>query len=333
MPTALITGVTGFVGSHLAEYLLWNTDWDVVGMMRWDDRQDNIQTLIPLANHGKRLKLVNGDLRDCGSLREVMQTARPDYVFHLAAQSFPLTSFTAPTDAIETNTLGTLNLLDVVREYAPEAWVHICSSSEVYGRVPESLLPIKEDCPFHPSSPYAISKVGADLLAQHYAEAYNVRAVITRMFTHTGPRRGDVFAESSFAKQIAMIEAGQMKLPIRVGNLNSLRTVADVRDAVKAYHMLLTVNPQRGEVYNIGGTHTCTVGQVLETLLSIAGVDYDIIVDPARLRPVDADAQIPDCSKFKNHTGWEPEISFEQTMKDLLQFWRARVKTTESLIR
>jgi GDPmannose 4,6-dehydratase len=201
----------------------------------------------------------------------------------------------------------------------------------VYGRAKS--IPINEDAPFHPASPYAVSKVGADLMARHYAEAYGMLVQVTRMFTHTGPRRGDVFAESSFAKQIAMIEAGMIPPVVKVGNLNSLRTVADVRDAVRAYHMLLTVNPTPGEVYNIGGSHTCTVGDILNTLLSMSTTKIGIEVDPDRLRPVDADLQVPDCTKFKARTGWEPVIPFEQTMKDLLTYWRDKVKRGSPLQR
>lgn len=333
MTRVLITGITGFVGSHLAEYLLEVTDWNIVGMMRWDDRLDNIQELIPLANAGKRVELLNGELREASSLREVVRISKPDYVFHLAAQSFPLTSFSAPCDTLETNIQGTVNLLEAVMAEAPEAWVHVCSSSEVYGRVSKEFLPIMEDCPFAPASPYSVSKIGADLMAQLYATAYGMNIVVTRMFTHTGPRRGDVFAESSFAKQIAMIEVGQLDPPLKVGNLESLRTVADVRDAVRAYHMLLTINPQAGAVYNIGGIHTCTVGQILDALFEAAGFHCDVEIDPARLRPVDADLQVPDCSKFMEHTGWKPEIPFEQTMSDLLEYWRQRVKYTRLLQR
>lgn len=330
---ALITGVAGFVGSHLAEFLLANTDWDIIGLTRWSDPVDNLDNLIPEINRGGRMQLVYGDLRDAQSLRAALrEQPRPDYVFHLAAQSYPLTSFTAPADTLETNTIGTLNLLETVRWRNRDAWVHVCSSSEVYGKVSATDLPIRETCPFHPASPYAISKVGADLLGRHYAEAYGMNVVVTRMFTHTGPRRGDVFAESSFAKQIAMIEAGQMRAPIRVGNLNSLRTVADVRDAVRAYHMALTVDP-KSDVYNIGGDHTCTVGEILDELQRQAGTNHAVEVDPSRLRPVDADLQVPDCSKFAARTGWKPEIAFEKTMADLLAYWRGKVKARPALIR
>ena len=321
----LITGLGGFVASHLAEYILYAHDWEIWGTMRWSDSLDNLIGLAPRINAGDGVHVVNADLTDCPSLVKAVEMSRPDFVFHLAAQSYPQTSFDAPVETLRTNIEGTLNLLEAVRHEAPQARVHVCSSSEVYGRVPADLVPIREACAFHPASPYAVSKVGADLIGQHYAEAYGLHTVVTRMFTHTGPRRGDVFAESSFAKQIAMIETGLLEPPIKVGNLNSLRTVADVRDAVRAYVMALRQDLPKGEVYNIGGDHTCTVGEILNALQGAAGSDYPIEVDPARLRPVDADNQVPDCSKFKAATGWEPMIAFEKTMADLMAYWRQRV--------
>ena len=326
---ALVTGISGFVGSHLAEYLLANTDWDIVGMCCWRSPLDNIQSLIPEINQGGRVRLVYADLRDGIAVREAVEQASPTHVYHLAAQSYPKTSFTSPLDTLDINVQGTVRLLDALRK--SDAEIHVCSSSEVYGRA--KTIPITEDAPFHPASPYAVSKVGADLMARHYAEAYGMRIQVTRMFTHTGPRRGDVFAESSFAKQIAMIEVGMIPPVVKVGNLKSLRTIADVRDAVRAYHMLLTINPTPGEVYNIGGSHTCTVGDILNTLLSMSASKIGIEVDPERLRPVDADLQVPDCAKFKARTGWEPEIPFEKTMSDLLEYWRGQVKRGSPLQR
>jgi len=252
----------------------------------------------------------------------------PDYVFHLAAQSFPRTSFDAPLDTLETNVQGTQRILEALRTYRKDAIIHVCSSSEVFGRVTKEKLPIDEECTFHPASPYAISKVGTDLIGRFYAEAYGMMVMVTRMFTHTGPRRGDVFAESTFAKQIALIEAGLIDPVVKVGNLDSLRTVADVRDAVRAYYMLVTIKPTLGAYYNIGGTHTCTVRTILDALLarSPKGNDIRVEVDPARLRPVDADLQVPNTSKFTAHTGWVPQISFEQTISDLLNYWRDRIR-------
>ena len=286
---------------------------------------DNISSHIKNINLSKRIFLEYGDIREPHTLDLIIKNIQPDYVFHLAAQSFPKTSFDMPKDTYETNIVGTSNLLESLKRYKKNALIHVCSSSEVFGRVPKEMVPINEECNFHPASPYAISKTGTDLVARFYAEAYKMKIMTTRMFTHTGPRRGDVFAESSFAKQIAMIEAGLMRPVVKVGNLKSLRTVADVRDAVRAYYLLLTKKPVAGEVYNIGGSYTCTVEDILKFLISKSNKKIKYEVDKNRLRPIDADLQIPDTSKFKKHTGWEPEYKFERTMLDLLNYWRKKV--------
>lgn len=333
---AFITGITGMVGSHLADFLLEHTDWDIVGLCRWRSPLDNISHLIPMVNKKDRIRLIYGDLRDSDSIDTAVKQTLPDYVFHLAAQSYPQTSFTAPLDTYETNVQGTSRVLEALRRYKKEAVIHVCASSEVFGRVPKEKLPIDENCTFHPASPYAISKVGTDLVGRFYAEAYQMTIMTTRMFTHTGPRRGDVFAESTFAKQIAMIEKGLISPVVKVGNLDSLRTFADVRDAVRAYYLLVTHNPTAGEFYNIGGTFSCTVRDLLNYLISISTAKDTIKIetDPERLRPIDADLQVPDTRKFEKHTGWKPEISFEQTMGDLLNYWRERVaKSSEFLVR
>ena len=366
MTTAFITGITGMVGSHLADYLIEKTDWKIVGLIRWRSPLDNISHLIERTNNSDRIKLCYGDLSDSVSIDTAISEAKPDFVFHLAAQSFPKTSFTAPLDTMDTNIQGTARVLEAIKNYSPGAITHVCSSSEVFGRVPPEKLPIDEECTFHPASPYAISKVGTDLIGRFYAEAYGLKVMTTRMFTHTGPRRGDVFAESSFAKQIALAEAGFIEPIIKVGNLKSLRTVADevgepleirientpdnrsyrvssdyikekigfepffnVRDAVRAYYLLVTKDPIAGEYYNIGGQHTAEIGEILNHLISISSLSQKlkIEVDPDRLRPIDADLQVPNTSKFENHTGWKPAYSFEETMQDLLDYWRQKVKT------
>ncbi len=334
MKRALITGITGMVGSHLADYLLEHTDWEIHGMARWRSPLDNINHLIPRINEKDRVHLVYGDLRDHSSLVKVVDKTQPDYVFHLAAQSFPKTSFDAAIETYDTNVSGTSRLLEAIHHAGLKPVVHVCSSSEVFGRVPKEKLPINEENNFHPASPYAISKVGTDLVGRFYAEAYGMTTLTTRMFTHTGPRRGDVFAESTFAKQIALIEAGHQAPIIYVGNLDSLRTFADVRDAVRAYYMLVTMNPIAGEYYNIGGNHVCSVREMLEKLISLSrhkGIKIEI--DPERLRPIDADLQVPDIKKFKAHTGWEPTIPFETTMIDLLNYWRERVAVQGAFLR
>lgn len=323
---ALITGITGMVGSHLTDFLLKHTDWIIYGMARWRSPLDNIQHLIHDINNGNRVFYLYGDLNDFSSLVKVLKEAKPDYVFHLAAQSYPRVSFDAPADTLNTNIIGTSNLLEAIRIVNLDPVIHVCASSEVYGRVSKDKLPINEECTFHPASPYAISKVGTDLVGRYYADAFRMKAMTTRMFTHTGPRRGDVFAESTFAKQIAMIEHGLIPPVVKTGNLDSLRTWADVRDAVRAYYMLVTVNPVPGEYYNIGGDYSCSIRQMLEFLISISTTtNIKVETDPYRIRPIDADLQVPDTTKFRTHTGWKPEISFEQTMTDLLEYWREKI--------
>lgn len=331
---ALITGITGMVGSHLADFLLENTDWEVYGLCRWRSPLDNIAHLLPRVNQGDRIRLVYGDLRDYLSIHEAVKQSAPDFVFHLAAQSYPRTSFDSPLDTLETNIQGTANVLEALRKNDIDAVTHVCASSEVFGRVPREKLPIDEECTFHPASPYAISKVGTDLIGRFYAEAYNMKVMTTRMFTHTGPRRGDVFSESTFAKQIAMIEGGRIPPVVWTGNLDSLRTWADVRDAVKAYYMLVTVNPIPGAYYNIGGTFSCTVGEMLNKLISMSTAKNVIRIetDPNRLRPIDADLQVPNTKKFELVTGWKPEIPFERTMEDLLNYWRDRISSGEKFL-
>lgn len=335
MKSALITGITGMVGSHLADFLLAETDWNIFGMCRWRSPLDNVSHLLERVNRKDRIHFIDGDLCDTLSLQQAVSECKPDYVFHLAAQSYPKTSFTSPIHTLDVNILGTARLLEVLRNTRGiDPVIHVCASSEVFGRVPKEKLPIAEDCAFHPASPYAISKSGTDLVGRFHAEAYGQKIMTTRMFTHTGPRRGDVFAESTFAKQIAMIEAKLIPPVVKTGNLDSLRTWADVRDAVRAYYMLVTVNPTPGEFYNIGGTETRSVGEMLNFLVSISSLSEEIAIqtDPERIRPLDADAQIPDTSKFCQHTGWKPEIKFKKTMEDLLEYWRYMVHNKGSFL-
>lgn len=317
----LITGITGFVGSHLAEYLLNNNPGvKIVGLVRWRSPKDNILSIMD------KLTLEYGDLTDASSIKNVLSTHKPEVIFHLAAQSYVDFSFLAPVSTLEANVIGTANLLEAIRELKKNTGydpiVHVCSSSEVYGQVRKNEVPIKEDNPLRPASPYAVSKVAEDMLALQYFLAWRIKTIRTRMFTHEGPRRGEVFAPSNFAKQIAAIEARRQKPVVRVGNLESIRTYMDVRDAVCAYWLL--VNKCRpGEVYNIGGKETMTVGEMLKKLLKYSKVkNIKIKVDPQRLRPSDVTLQIPSVEKFKKTTGWKPKIPFDQTLKDMLDFWR-----------
>jgi GDPmannose 4,6-dehydratase/GDP-4-dehydro-6-deoxy-D-mannose reductase len=316
----LITGITGMVGSHLADYVLRERpDVEVHGLVRWRSPSDNI-------DHIKRqLRLHLAELRDLNSLVRLLAEVKPDRIFHLAAQSYVSASFTAPADTLITNIVGTNNLLDAVRVVGIDPLIHICSSSEVYGQVEANEVPITENNPLRPASPYAVSKLGEDMVARQYFLSYGIRTIRTRMFTHTGPRRGDVFAESSFAKQIAEIENGFRQGPVRVGNLGSIRTISDVRDAVQAYWLLME-RCEVGEAYNIGGDRTMSVGEILEMLKSMATVPIEHTVDPTLLRPSDVTLQIPDTSKFRRATGWKPTIPVEVTLRDLLNYQRGRVK-------
>jgi len=319
---ALITGITGFVGSHLAEYLLEHQPGvEVAGLKRWRSPRENLRQV------EGRVRLFDGDLRDLSSLLGVFRSFPADLVFHLAAQSFVPTSYLAPADTMETNVVGTVNLLEAVRLSGISPVIHICSSSEVYGQVEPDDVPIREETPLRPVSPYAVSKVGEDMAAFMYFKAYGLKTIRSRMFTHSGPRRGEVFVDSFFARQLALIEAGRQEPVLRVGNLDSVRTFADVRDTVRAYWLLSQKCPP-GEVYNIGGTTTMTIRQMLDMLLAMTTYRgrIEVRVDPALVRPADVTLQVPCVDKFVAATGWKPEIPYEKTLRDMLDYWRAAVR-------
>lgn len=312
----LITGITGFVGSHLAEYILnLEAEHQIYGLCRWRSPKDN------LAKVYNKITLLEADLCDLSALIRHIKAVKPEIIFHLAAQSYVLTSFNSPVHTLWTNVIGTTNLLEAVRIVGIDPIIHICSSSEVYGQVSESDVPIKETCPFRPASPYAVSKVAEDMVGLQYWISYRMRTIRARMFTHTGPRRGDVFAMSFFAKQIAASELNLKEPVIRVGNLKSVRTFCDVRDTVRAYWIMVN-QCHAGEVYNIGGNRTLTIGEALDILLSYSKKKFQIKVDPGLMRPSDVTLQIPCIDKFRERTGWEPEILLEKTLRDLLDYWR-----------
>ncbi|NQW15888.1 MAG: GDP-mannose 4,6-dehydratase [Chloroflexi bacterium] len=318
----LITGITGFVGSHLADYLLAeHSDVEIHGTKRWRSPGDNVRHL------PDTVRLHNCDLRDLASLITVFEEVKPDIIFHLAAQSYVQTSFTAPADTLETNVVGTSNLLEAVRITKIDPVIHICSSSEVYGQVSKEDIPIVEDTPLRPVSPYAVSKVGEDMLAYMYFKAYGIKTIRSRMFTHSGPRRGDVFVDSAFSLQVARIEAGVQDPVLKVGNLDSVRTFCDVRDTVRAYWLLANKCPP-GEVYNIGGSSTMTIREMLDMLLEMTDrkSDIEVKIDPSLLRPADVTLQIPSFQKFQDATEWVPVIPYEQTLKDMLDYWRDDLK-------
>lgn len=315
----LITGITGFVGSHLAELLVKNKKNKVYGLCRWRSSRENIKNII------NDVELIEGDLCDLSSLINIMIEHDFDVIYHLAAASYVQTSFNYPALMYNVNIIGTSNLLESILHSSNNPIVHICGSSEVYGQVDEKNVPIDENCPFNPSSPYAVSKVGEETVALQYFNTYKMKIIRSRAFTHTAPRRSDVFAMSAFGKQIAAIELKMIK-HVRVGNLNSIRTFCDARDMIKAYTLLVD-KCKYGEVYNIGGSETMTIGEALDIMKSLSTIKkIKHIVDKKLLRPSDVTLQIPNCEKFSTITGWEPEIKFEQTCQDILDYWRYELR-------
>lgn len=330
---ALITGITGQVGSQMADYLLENTTFDIVGMMRWQESMENMYHLNNRINKKDRITIYYADLNDYSSLTKMLVDTIPDYIFHLAAQSFPKTSFNIPIETLQTNIIGTANLLENIKHLKEKSdfnpVVHICSSSEVYGKV-KSEERINENTKFHGASPYSISKIGTDYLGQFYGEAYNIKTYITRMGTHTGPRRSDVFFESTVAKQIALIEANLQKPVIKVGNITSIRTFQDVRDAVRAYYLLAIEsekgNIPYGESFNIAGEEVYKLTEVIDLLIKLSTRnDITIETEKDRLRPIDADYQMFDNSKIKTFIKWQPEIGTDKMFNDLLNHWRNEI--------
>lgn len=313
---ALITGITGFAGSHLAEYLLAeHPDVEVFGTYRWRSRMDNIEHL------RSRVKLLEADLRDYHSMYTALERSRPDYVFHLAAQSFVPSSWTAPNETLTTNIVGQTNLFEAIRGLKLDPVVQIACSSEQYGLVLPDETPIKETNPLRPLSPYAVSKVGQDYLGYQYFQSYGLKVVRTRGFNHTGPRRGQVFVTSNFCSQVAAIELGLQEPVIQVGNIDAIRDFTDVRDMVRAYWLAVT-KAKPGEVYNIATGNGIRIRDMLDRIIELSGLDVKIEVDPDRLRPSDVEILIGDSSKFRADTGWEPRIPFEQTLRDLMAYWR-----------
>ncbi len=317
MRRVLVTGVTGFAGSHLVDYLLTRNDVEIYGLLRWRSRTENIEHVMD------KITLLECDLRDASSTRDTLEKVNPDFIFHLAAQSFVPTSWRAPTESLTTNVLGQLNIFEAVRRLKIKPRIQIACSSEEYGMVFPDEIPIKETNPLRPLSPYAVSKVAQDLLAYQYWMSWQVDSVRTRGFNHEGPRRGPVFVASDFAKQIADIEKGRKPPVLYVGNLEAQRDFTDVRDIVRAYWLALE-KCEAGEVYNICSGRAWVIRDVLDHLLGLSKVKIEVRQDPTRMRPSDVPILLGDHSKFTKVTGWEPRTPFEQTLSDMLDYWRAR---------
>lgn len=311
----LITGITGFAGSHLADLCLTKKNVELYGIIRWRSRTENIEHI------WDRVKLLECDLRDATSTRDAIEEIRPDYIFHLAAQSFVPTSWNAPSESLVTNIIGQLNVFEAVRKIKLAARIQIACSSEEYGMVYADEVPIRETNPLRPLSPYAVSKVGQDMLAYQYFMSYKTDVVRTRGFNHTGPRRPAIFVCSDFAKQIVDIERGLRPPVIGVGNLEARRDFTDVRDIVKGYWLALEKG-KPGEVYNLCSGRSYRIREVLDMLIAMSGVKVEMRQEASRMRPSDVPHLEGDNGKFCADTGWKIEIPFERTLADLLEFWR-----------
>jgi GDP-4-dehydro-6-deoxy-D-mannose reductase len=337
----LITGITGFAGSHLAEYLHALPGVEVYGIHRWRSRLDNLADLAAAGglNHIEpgvadvevlrrhfvpdRVNLFGGDIGDFHSMRVAIEAVQPDRIFHLAAQSHVPTSWNAPADTLQLNIIGQVNLFEAMRTAGNDARVQVAGSSEEYGLVHEHEVPMTEENPLRPLSPYAVSKVAQDKLAYQYHRSYGIKAIITRGFNHCGPRQTENFIVATLAKQIADIEAGLREPVIEHGDLGSKRDLTDVRDMVRAYWALLE-RGEPGEAYNIGSGTTRTAEEVLRGFLALTDATIALREDPARMRPSDVKILWADDRKFRDLTNWAPQIPFEQTLRDTLDYWRAR---------
>jgi GDP-4-dehydro-6-deoxy-D-mannose reductase len=319
MKNVLITGITGMAGSHLADYLLSDhPDCAVYGTKRWRSQMNNV------AHLEKQVTLLDCDLTDAHACFDLISKIKPAYIFHLAAQSFVPESWSSPQATMVNNTVMQLNIFEAVRRAGIDPKIQVALSSEEYGKVYPNELPISENNPLRPLSPYAVSKVTQDMMAYQYHQSYGMKIVRTRTFNHEGPRRGEVFVTSNFAKQIAEIELGLRTPVIHVGNLSAKRDWTDVRDVVRAYWLALQhCNP--GEDYVIASGTTRTVQEMLDTLLTMTKVKINVEVDKSRLRPSDVEVLWGNPAKFKGVTSWEPTISFEKMMSDLLDYWRQRL--------
>lgn len=322
----LITGIGGSGGSYLAECILsQQSDVELHGIARWHSTtQDNLR------NIRDRVRVHEADLADYGSTLAVLDEVQPDAIFHLAAHANVRASFDTPASVLSNNIIGTTNLFEAIRRTKQDPIIQLCSTSEVYGQVDPQEVPIREDAPMRPASPYAVSKAAQDLLGYTYFVSYRMRIIRTRMFAYLNPRRTDLFA-TSFARQIARIEVGLQEELVH-GNLESVRTLIDVRDAMQAYWEA-SRHCDPGEAYNIGGVTRMTVGEFLRSLIARAARPILTRLDPGLLRPADVTLQIPNVEKFTRATGWTPRYTFEESLEHLLGYWREQARIEASLVK
>lgn len=325
----LITGITGFVGSHMADFLLERDDTELYGLKRWNlSRLRNIKHLLD----NSRLTLFDCDLTDPVGIREVIKKIKPDKIFHFAAQSFVSTSWLHPSHYMDVNFKGTVNLLEAIRQAGINPKLLIAGSPEEHGEIHEEELPITENTALRPVNPYAVSKIAQDFIGYVYFRSYGLNVIRTRSFNHEGPRRDNVFGIPWYAYQIVRIEHGKQKPIIRVGHLDDKRNFTHIRDMVHAYWLAMEKG-ESGELYLIGSDekdHIHTFREALETLITMSLIenkhDVKVEVDPEFVRPTSLPRLIGDTSKFRSLTGWKPKIGFEQILQDTLNYWREFVK-------
>jgi GDP-4-dehydro-6-deoxy-D-mannose reductase len=313
---ALITGAGGFAGRHLLAHLQEVTDWDLYG---------NIHQVPDVLHDTERVHWLTADLTHREQAQALVEQVRPDYVFHLAAQSNVPLAFKDPEATIMNNVVGQLNLLDALRKSLPDARVLTVGSSEQYGLVRPEDVPIREDTPYRPNNPYAVSKIAQDALALQYFLAYGQQTIRVRPFNHIGPGQNEAFVAAAFAQQVARIEAGLQEPVIYVGNLEAVRDFTDVRDMVRAYHLAITMG-EPGEVYNIGSGTGHTIQWLLDTLISMSNVSVEVKQDPTRMRPSDIPTNVSDNTRFVRRTGWHQQVPLEETLRDVLDYWRWKVR-------
>jgi GDP-4-dehydro-6-deoxy-D-mannose reductase len=312
---ALVTGAGGFAGQHLLSHLHSSVDWELYGNV----------LAHPATTGFENVRWLTCDLTDRENTARMIDEVRPDFVFHLAAQSNVQQAFKDPESTLMNNIVGQLHLLDALRAAAPEARVLVACSSEQYGLVKPEDIPIDEETLFRPNNPYAVSKIAQDALAVQYFLSYDQPVIRVRSFNHIGPGQLEHFVAAAFARQVALIEAGMQEPVIHVGNLDAERDFTDVRDMAQAYYLAVTQG-EPGDVYNLGSGRGHTIKWLLDTLLSMSSVEVEVRNDPARMRPSDIPSLVCNPAKFERQTGWRPTIPLEQTLADVLEFWRQRVR-------
>jgi GDP-4-dehydro-6-deoxy-D-mannose reductase len=315
----MVTGIAGFAGCHLAEYLLRETEVEVHGIIHRNDRR--------IAHLRDRLTLHRGDLRNALWVSEVVQTVAPDRLFHLAAWSDVGGSWRQPWTTYELNIQCQLNVLEALCRWQPTCRTLVVTSNEVYGLVQSEELPITEETPFRPNSPYGVSKIAQDMMALQYWNSHGLPTVRVRSFNHIGPGQSDDFVASAFARQVAEIEAGLCSPVVAVGNLEAQRDFTDVRDIVRAYWLAIN-HGEAGEVYNVGSGEARSVRWLLDTLLSMTQAQVELVVDPTRLRPSDVPVSVCANGRLLAATGWQPAIDLHTSLRDLLEVWRGQMRSS-----